>query len=203
MLLPGTRIFIATTAVAVVILSSTTSAIAIASRNPTPDAAETLSNIPQMLSGDCVQGKDGDCKKARIQKPKSRQAKSCTRKCVTGRPAKDRLIVGGLWLCSSKGFGAAIIAWCSALISVINYPFTSLFVELSSKFGNHRQSIVKFHTFCINMAVPASLSVSPSTSNGFSLSSSSSSYSITTDSRRDQNVFDRWMGIAETLKKTR
>ncbi|KAL4581048.1 hypothetical protein LXL04_017255 [Taraxacum kok-saghyz] len=79
----GNRIFIATAAAAVVILSSTTPAIAIAPRNPPPDAAETLSNIPQMLSGDCVQGKDGDCKKARIQKPKSRQAESCTRKCVT------------------------------------------------------------------------------------------------------------------------
>ncbi|CAH1445038.1 unnamed protein product [Lactuca virosa] len=79
----GTSIFMATAAAAVVILSSTTSAIAIEPRNPPPDAAETLSNIPQMLSGDCVQGKDGDCKKARIQKPKSRQAESCTIKCVT------------------------------------------------------------------------------------------------------------------------
>lgn len=42
---------------------------------------ETLSNIPQTLSGVCVEGKD--CKKARIQKPKSRKAESCTIKCVT------------------------------------------------------------------------------------------------------------------------
>ncbi|KAF3784438.1 hypothetical protein EJ110_NYTH30190 [Nymphaea thermarum] len=37
---------------------------------------ETLSNIPQTLSGD-------DGKAARIQKPKSRRAESCTVKCVT------------------------------------------------------------------------------------------------------------------------
>lgn len=42
---------------------------------------ETLSNIPQTLSGMCVEGKD--CRKARIQKPKSRKAESCTIKCVT------------------------------------------------------------------------------------------------------------------------
>ncbi|KAI3804988.1 hypothetical protein L1987_26937 [Smallanthus sonchifolius] len=79
----ATRIFIASTAAAVLILSGTMSAIAIELKNPPPDAAETLSNIPQTLSGDCVQGQDGDCKKARIQKPKSRKAESCTIKCVT------------------------------------------------------------------------------------------------------------------------
>ncbi|CAK8569766.1 unnamed protein product [Lathyrus sativus] len=36
---------------------------------------ETLSNIPQTLSG--------DSKKPKIQKPKSRKAESCTGKCVT------------------------------------------------------------------------------------------------------------------------
>ncbi|XP_057450489.1 uncharacterized protein LOC130742404 isoform X2 [Lotus japonicus] len=36
---------------------------------------ETLSNIPQTLSS-------GDCKKPKIQKPKSRKAESCTVKCV-------------------------------------------------------------------------------------------------------------------------
>ena len=46
-----------------------------------PPEAETLSNIPQTLSGECVQPKD--CKKPRIQKPKSRKAESCTIKCVT------------------------------------------------------------------------------------------------------------------------
>ncbi|KAL8259210.1 hypothetical protein R6Q59_027163 [Mikania micrantha] len=58
-------------------------ATAIELRTPPPDAAETLSNIPQTLSGDCVQGQSGDCKKPRIQKPKSRKAESCTLKCVT------------------------------------------------------------------------------------------------------------------------
>nr|XP_043629399.1 uncharacterized protein LOC122600712 [Erigeron canadensis] len=79
-----TTIFLATAASAVLILSSTMGgAIAFEPRNPPSDAAETLSNIPQMLSGDCEQGLDGDCKKARIQKPKSRKAESCTIKCVT------------------------------------------------------------------------------------------------------------------------
>ncbi|KAK1431227.1 hypothetical protein QVD17_14532 [Tagetes erecta] len=75
-----TSIFISTTAASILILSSTFAATAI---NPPPDAAETLSNIPQTLSGECVQGQDGDCIKARIQKPKSRKAESCTIKCVT------------------------------------------------------------------------------------------------------------------------
>ncbi|CAL5443577.1 unnamed protein product [Camellia sinensis] len=45
-------------------------------------AAETLSDIPQMLSGDCSSSPQ-DCKKAKIQRPKSRKAESCTIKCVT------------------------------------------------------------------------------------------------------------------------
>ncbi|XXG70930.1 hypothetical protein AAC387_Pa07g0297 [Persea americana] len=42
-------------------------------QTPQPD---TLSNIPQTLSGD-------DGKPSRIQRPKSRKAESCTVKCVT------------------------------------------------------------------------------------------------------------------------
>lgn len=45
------------------------------------EESETLSNIPQTLSGECALPKD--CKKARIQRPKSRKAESCTIKCVT------------------------------------------------------------------------------------------------------------------------
>jgi len=45
------------------------------------DEADTLSNIPQTLSSECTLPKD--CKKTRIQKPKSRKAESCTIKCVT------------------------------------------------------------------------------------------------------------------------
>ncbi|KAA8541505.1 hypothetical protein F0562_022657 [Nyssa sinensis] len=51
---------------------------AIESRNQQP---ETLSNIPRVLSGECVPNQD--CKTARIQRPKSRKAESCTIKCVT------------------------------------------------------------------------------------------------------------------------
>ncbi|KAE8658694.1 Mitochondrial import inner membrane translocase subunit tim-10 isoform 2 [Hibiscus syriacus] len=46
-----------------------------------PQDLETLSNIPQTLSGECSSAKD--CKKPRIQRPKSRKAESCTIKCVT------------------------------------------------------------------------------------------------------------------------
>lgn len=41
---------------------------------------ETLSNVPQTLSGECVLLTD--CKKAKIQRPKSTKAESCTIKCV-------------------------------------------------------------------------------------------------------------------------
>lgn len=44
------------------------------------EEGETLSNVPQMLSGECVL--PNDCKKPRIQKPKSRKAERCTSKCV-------------------------------------------------------------------------------------------------------------------------
>ncbi|GMI81968.1 hypothetical protein HRI_001866100 [Hibiscus trionum] len=46
-----------------------------------PQDLETLSNIPQTLSGECSSAKD--CKKPRIQRPKSRKAESCTLKCVS------------------------------------------------------------------------------------------------------------------------
>ncbi|KAB2613183.1 hypothetical protein D8674_035499 [Pyrus ussuriensis x Pyrus communis] len=46
-----------------------------------PEQSETLENIPQILSGECALPKD--CKKPRIQRPKSRKAESCTIKCVT------------------------------------------------------------------------------------------------------------------------
>ncbi|GKV26851.1 hypothetical protein SLEP1_g36073 [Rubroshorea leprosula] len=45
-----------------------------------PQEADTLANIPQTLSGECASTKD--CKKARIQHPKSKKAESCTVKCV-------------------------------------------------------------------------------------------------------------------------
>lgn len=66
---------VAVAAAAVVVVASSAGAEA------PPSEAETLENIPQTLSGGCVQPKD--CKKPRIQKPKSRKAESCTIKCVT------------------------------------------------------------------------------------------------------------------------
>lgn len=53
----------------------------IATANAIYEQEETLSNIPQTLSGDCISAQD--CKKTKIQKPKSRKAESCTVKCVT------------------------------------------------------------------------------------------------------------------------
>ncbi|KAK1587058.1 hypothetical protein Q3G72_009101 [Acer saccharum] len=44
------------------------------------EEGETLSNIPQQLSGECSSSMD--CSKPRIQRPKSRKAESCTIKCV-------------------------------------------------------------------------------------------------------------------------
>ncbi|XP_068641972.1 uncharacterized protein [Aristolochia californica] len=51
-------------------------AVILSSAAQAPPEPETLSNIPQTLSGD-------DGKPARIQKPKSRKAESCTSKCVS------------------------------------------------------------------------------------------------------------------------
>lgn len=46
-----------------------------------PQDPETLSNIPQTLSGECEV--PSHCKKAKIQRPKSKKAEKCTSKCVT------------------------------------------------------------------------------------------------------------------------
>ncbi|KAI3929153.1 hypothetical protein MKX01_006389 [Papaver californicum] len=68
-----------------IMFSGTTEAIASAAtttNNTVEDSSSTLENIPQMLSstdGDDDNGK----RKGRIQKPKSREAETCTSKCVT------------------------------------------------------------------------------------------------------------------------
>ncbi|OAY69368.1 uncharacterized protein LOC109711265 [Ananas comosus] len=49
-----------------------TLAVVLSPPRPSPDA---FSNVPQTLSGD-------DARRARIQRPKSRKAESCTAKCV-------------------------------------------------------------------------------------------------------------------------
>ena len=64
-------------AAAAVLASAATVGLAIESS----EQGDTLANIPQTLSGECIL--PNDCKTARIQKPKSRQAESCTIKCVT------------------------------------------------------------------------------------------------------------------------
>ncbi|KAJ4884721.1 Uncharacterized protein Rs2_34814 [Raphanus sativus] len=61
-------------AVAAVVMMASVST-AYAELSPPPQDGETLSNVPQTLSGE-------DCKKQRIQRPKSKNAERCTVKCV-------------------------------------------------------------------------------------------------------------------------
>ncbi|EXB26132.1 hypothetical protein L484_010449 [Morus notabilis] len=77
--LSSTRVSLVAVAAAAVVVA--VSSAAVAGGVEAPPEAETLSNIPQTLSGECVL--PTDCKKPRIQKPKSRKAESCTIKCVT------------------------------------------------------------------------------------------------------------------------
>ncbi|KAL5072249.1 hypothetical protein RYX36_023136 [Vicia faba] len=65
----------------VTFLTAATVIASIATADAIYEQEETLSNIPQTLSGECISVQD--CKKAKIQKPKSRKAESCTVKCVT------------------------------------------------------------------------------------------------------------------------
>uniref|UniRef100_A0A1J3E2J9 Uncharacterized protein n=1 Tax=Noccaea caerulescens TaxID=107243 RepID=A0A1J3E2J9_NOCCA len=60
-------------AIAAVMMASVS--VAYAELPPPPQDGETLSNVPQTLSGE-------DCKKQRIQRPKSKNAEKCTVKCV-------------------------------------------------------------------------------------------------------------------------
>lgn len=72
------------TAAAAAIMCSSVGGITNARIQQQPEMTlETLSDIPQILSGECSAASAQDCKKARIQRPKSRKAESCTIKCVT------------------------------------------------------------------------------------------------------------------------
>ncbi|XP_039145064.1 uncharacterized protein LOC120282328 isoform X2 [Dioscorea cayenensis subsp. rotundata] len=98
-------------AVAVIFSSSSTSTL-----------DKTLSNIPQTLSsGD-------DVKQARIQKPKSRKAESCTIKCVTtcirggaGSPGEGPLNVRRPLVVFKQGFRSRryCLAECSDICNLI------------------------------------------------------------------------------------
>ncbi|XP_019198479.1 PREDICTED: uncharacterized protein LOC109192340 isoform X2 [Ipomoea nil] len=75
---PITAALLAATACAVV-LGGRADAVELTGAQQQADM-ETLSNIPQTLSSEC---EGGDCaKKDRIQRPKSKQAETCTVKCV-------------------------------------------------------------------------------------------------------------------------
>ncbi|PON91181.1 hypothetical protein TorRG33x02_129970 [Trema orientale] len=91
-----------------------------------PPEAETLSNIPQTLSGECKLPKD--CKRARIQKPKSRKAESCTTKCVTtcirggeGSPGEGPFNVRGPLVVFKEGFRSRryCLVECSDICNLI------------------------------------------------------------------------------------
>lgn len=79
----GRRISVATTtaAAAAIVFSVMVGAGAIEVAAP-QQPEETLSNIPQTLSSVCTP-EQKDCKKARIQRPKSKKAEKCTSKCVS------------------------------------------------------------------------------------------------------------------------
>ncbi|KAL7162923.1 hypothetical protein ACSBR2_043235 [Camellia fascicularis] len=90
-------------------------------------AAETLSDISQMLSGDCSSSPQ-DCKKAKIQRPKSRKAESCTIKCVTtcirggvGSPGEGPLNVRRPLVVFKQGFRSRqyCLAECSDICNLI------------------------------------------------------------------------------------
>ncbi|KAG5223432.1 Mitochondrial import inner membrane translocase [Salix suchowensis] len=90
---------------------------------------ETLSNIPQTLSGgECASVSPKDCKKARIQRPKSRKAESCTIKCVTtcirggeGSPGEGPLNVRRPMVVFKQGFRSRnyCLVECSDICNLI------------------------------------------------------------------------------------
>ncbi|XP_059296622.1 uncharacterized protein LOC132049723 isoform X2 [Lycium ferocissimum] len=102
-------ILAAAAAVIVAVNGADAVAVAAAAKSETQQeiiGEETFSNVPQTLSGDCSDGQK-ECKKARIQRPKSRQAESCTVKCVntcirggSGSPGEGPLNVRSLVECS-------------------------------------------------------------------------------------------------------
>lgn len=85
---------------------------------------ETFSNVPQTLSGDCVDGQK-NCKKARIQRPKSRQAETCTVKCV------NTCIRGGS---GSPGEGPLNVRRYDLYVNLTTKPLLKLFLLIACGF---------------------------------------------------------------------
>ncbi|XP_010063698.2 uncharacterized protein LOC104450721 [Eucalyptus grandis] len=101
-------------------------AVAVAEVVPQPSESDTLSNVPQMLSGECKSPKD--CKKPRIQRPKSRKAESCTTKCVTtcirggdGSPGEGPLNIRRPMVVFKQGFRSRkyCLVECSDICNLI------------------------------------------------------------------------------------
>ncbi|XP_049401704.1 uncharacterized protein LOC125865542 isoform X2 [Solanum stenotomum] len=105
-------ILAAAAACAVIVAANGAEALAVPAQIETQQEilGETFSNVPQTLSGDCVDGQK-NCKKARIQRPKSRQAETCTVKCVntcirggSGSPGEGPLNVRRPLVVFKQGF---------------------------------------------------------------------------------------------------
>ncbi|XP_057968163.1 uncharacterized protein LOC131157790 [Malania oleifera] len=92
-----------------------------------PPPSETLSNIPQTLSGKCASVGE-DCNKRRVQRPKSRKAESCTIKCVAtcirggdGSPGEGPLNVRRPLVVFKQGFRSRqyCLVECSDICNLI------------------------------------------------------------------------------------
>lgn len=84
---------------------------------------ETFSNIPDTLSSECES--DKDCKKPRIQRPKSKKAEFCTVRCVNaclhGGDASGSLSTRGPMVVFRKGFRSRqyCLVECSDICNLI------------------------------------------------------------------------------------
>ncbi|OMO83301.1 hypothetical protein CCACVL1_11450 [Corchorus capsularis] len=101
---------------------------AVAGAAEVPQDSETFNNIPETLSGDCASPSSKDCKKARIQRPKSRKAETCTSKCVTtcirggeGSPGEGPFNIRGPIVVFKEGFRSRryCLVECSDICNLI------------------------------------------------------------------------------------
>ncbi|KAK4774660.1 hypothetical protein SAY86_009595 [Trapa natans] len=100
---------------------------AVSSAEPERESdTETLSNIPPELSGECPTPKN--CRKPRIQRPKSRKAESCTSNCLTtciyggdGLPGQGLLLSRGPTVVFKDGFRSRryCLVECSDICNLI------------------------------------------------------------------------------------
>ncbi|KAF7135695.1 hypothetical protein RHSIM_Rhsim08G0252300 [Rhododendron simsii] len=131
------RIGLVTAAAAAIMFSSVGITNARTQQQP-KTVQETLSDIPQMLSGECSAASAQDCKKARIQRPKSRKAESCTIKCVTtcirggsdGSPGEGPLNLRRMEEDDEEGSEAKVQFWIGHLSTPFQGQRWKLFIIL-------------------------------------------------------------------------